>query len=308
MENREKKVQGPGGPDWKHPVSPPIQDMTLPDQQWLSDSFLDIPYGSQSGSQKLDLFLPANGTAPYPVLTVFHGGGWSIGDKRAGITELAAPFLARGYAVASANYRLTGEAIFPSQIFDSKAVIRWLRANANEYKIDPDRIMASGDSAGAYLAVMLGASAGVKELEDLSIGNAGVSSQVNAVVEWYGPVDFALLDAHHIQLGQSGRHDNDDSPESKMLGNVISKVPETCRKANPLNYINSTVPPFYIQHGKADDAVPYLQSVLLAEALKKVIGIENVQLELIEGIGHMHPQHFSAENIVKILGFLTAHV
>ena len=140
----------------------------------------DLAYASQSEAQRLDLYLPPNAEPPLPLLVFIHGGAWMAGDKRndyaAGVVPL---FVGEGYAVASINYRLSTEAVFPAQLLDVKAAIRWLRANAAAYGIDPDRIAAAGESAGAHLAALLGTSAGEAAFDDPGLGNRDVSSAVS---------------------------------------------------------------------------------------------------------------------------------
>src|SRR5687768_12543691 len=152
----------------------------------------DLPYVENGkSSQSLDLFIPAGATAdkPLPLVVWIHGGGWRQGDKA---RCLALPLLAHGYAVASINYRLSGEAQFPAQIHDCKAAIRWLRANAKEHGIDADRIGVWGSSAGGHLVALLGTSGDVKELEG-ELGNAGVSSRVQAVCDFFGPAELSSV-------------------------------------------------------------------------------------------------------------------
>jgi len=287
---------------------PPVADKTPPSKSLTSASFLNLEYAGQSVDQKLDLYLPATGKKPYRVVVWFHGGGWFLGDKRDGIAESAEPFLAAGYAVISANYRLSRRAIFPAQIYDAKVVIRWLRANAVKYRLNPDKIIAAGASAGGYLAALLGTSGQVQELEDLSLGNPVQSSRVNAVVEWYGPIDFLQMDQQLTALGQPAYHSTANSPESNLLGGMLDENPEKCRSANPMTYIKKDNPPFYIQHGKTDVAVPYLQSVNLAEALRAVIGNENVALEILDNAGHLDAVHMSPPYMKKIFIFLDRHL
>ncbi|HJX03294.1 MAG TPA: alpha/beta hydrolase [Dehalococcoidia bacterium] len=301
QDNLSSKFPGTGLP-FNLPF-PPNMDTTPPRGSFVSASFLDIPYAVQSRAQKLDIYLPVSAKVPYPVIALFHGGGWSMGDKRHGIAELAEPLLARGYAVASVNYRLTDEAIFPTQIYDAKAAIRWIRANGKKYNFDLRRLIAWGASAGAYLAALLGTSGDVEGLEDLSMGNPEQSSRVNAVYDLYGPIDFLQMDPQREQLGYAVLHDTDFAAEEHLMGCPVSKAPEKCRAANPMTYIRPDNPPFYIQHGKADEAVPYLQGVNFASALRAVIGDDKVRLDLMEDAGHLHPVHFSAAQVNRVLDF-----
>jgi acetyl esterase/lipase len=241
------------------------------------------------------------------VIVYLHPGGFTMGDKDM-IKPLVDHMLARGYAVASVNYRLAGEAKFPAQIYDAKAAVRWLRANAGKYNLDPQKIAAWGISAGSTLAALLGTSGHLKEMEDLSMGNAAESSRVNAVVSWYGPTNFLTLNSQHAQLGHKPKQPSDAAGESQLMGGSIASVPEKYRAASAIAHINADCPPFYIQHGKADEVVPYLQSVMFASALEAVIGKTQVTLNLIENAGHFDRIQSSAANIEAAVDFLDRHL
>ena len=121
-----------------------------------SPTYSDVAYAAKSPAQKLDIYLPSGGTKPYPVIVTVHGGAFSMGDKADGQQTPMLAALDRGYVVVSVNYRLSAEATYPAAVQDVKAAIRFLRANAAEYGLDPGRIAAWGDSAGGYLAAMAG--------------------------------------------------------------------------------------------------------------------------------------------------------
>jgi acetyl esterase/lipase len=284
--------------------APPELSTEPPDKSFMSDAYFDIPYANISDTQKLDIYQPKCGKQPVPVLLYFHGGGWIMSDKQEGIKSLAEQMLAAGYAFISANYRFSSEAKFPAQIQDAKAVVRWIRANSAKYWFDSSKIVTGGDSAGGYLAALLGTSGGIADLEDLSLGNSEQSSRVNAVIDWFGPLDFLSMDIQHTSLGQQGNHSDPDSPESQFIGGSINDFAEKCRKANPINYLKPDNPPFFIIHGKADGAVPYLQSVTLADKLKSTLGVGKVHLELVENAGHLDPILFKPRIIKKVLDFL----
>jgi len=273
----------------------------------------DVPYAAQSEAQKLDIYMPAERTKPAPVIVWIHPGGFFEGDKGGGAAEplsqvdmqrLVEPILARGYALVSINYRLSHEAPFPALLHDAKASIRWIRANATKYNFDRKKIAAWGASAGGYLAALLAVSGGIEELEDLSLGNPGESSRICAAVDWYGPTDFLQMDAQHIQIGQKTWHNDAASPESRLIGGALPMFLEKCKASSPITYISSDSAPIYIQHGKNDDIVPYLQSVVFAEQLAPVIGKKKGILEVIENVGHADPVFFTPGNINKMLDFL----
>ncbi len=168
------------------------------------------------------------------------------------------------YAVVSMNYRLSGEAIWPAQIHDCKAAVRWIRANASTYAFNPGMIAAWGGSAGGHLSAMTGTSGGIESLEDLSLGNPEQSSRIQAVVNWFGPTDFLRMDEHLEASGVPDPmvHSVEDSPESRLLGKNLEDGPGLVRSANPETYISGDDPPFLIQHGMKDRLVPYQGSVL----------------------------------------------
>jgi acetyl esterase/lipase len=235
--------------------------------------------------QTMDLYLPAFVKPPLPVVIWVHGGTWMYGDKNAYC--LACDELLNKYAVASVNYRLDTEAGFPSQIKDLKAAVRFLRAHAKTYKLDPDRIGVWGESAGAHLAALLGTSGGVAELEG-DEGWSKYSSKVQAVCDWSGPTDFnsaqsqAPANCKILFTGQS-------SPIWVLMRGKMDK--KSLAEASPVTYVSKDSPPFLIMHGDIDDAIPPLQSKELYEALKTA-GCD-VRYLPIKGFGHYlrSPEH-----------------
>jgi acetyl esterase/lipase len=277
----------------------------------------DISYATQSNAQKLDIYMTATTRAPQPVIVWLHPGGFLSGDKdgsaakeraRVDIYRLAQHCIARNYAFISANYRLSGEAVFPALVYDVKAAIRWIRANAAKYKFNPDKIAAWGSSAGGYLSALLATAGDGKELEDLSMGNADQSSRITAAVDWYGPIDIFQMDAQLRQLGYEANVHDPHSPESKLMGASVALVPEKCKAASPMTYVKPGNAPIYIQQGKADTTIPYFQSANLAEKMAATIGKEHVVLDLIENVGHSAQVFFNTENINKMLDFLDRYM
>jgi acetyl esterase/lipase len=258
----------------------------------------DLPYvpDSHNPAQTLDLFLPAaqqNKDKPLHLVVWIHGGGWSMGNKSMGPFF---PLLMNGFAVASLNYRLTGEATFPAQIYDCKAAIRWLRAHGSEYNLDTAKIGVWGGSAGGHLVALLGTSSGVAALEG-DLGNSKYSSDVQAVCDWYGPADLTTILAQSQQVNGGIPRPPSHGPVTKLLGGVD---PEKAKAASPITYVTAKAPPFLIVHGDKDNVVPLAQSQELEQALKKV-GVE-VTLEVIPGGGH-GGQGFSQEANKSVLDF-----
>jgi acetyl esterase/lipase len=209
--------------------------------------------------QKVDLYVPRS-SSPVPLILFVHGGGFSRGDKG---DQDPGPFVSDGYAFASVNYRLSGDAIFPAQLEDCKAAVRWLRANAAKFNLDPERFGAWGTSAGGHLVALLGTS-GDTTLFDVG-ENLEFSSRVHAVADWFGPTDFLQMDAHRLPDGMG--HNGAGSPESRLIGGPIQQNKDKVARANPITYISSNDPPFLIAHGDQDRLVPHHQSELLHSAL-----------------------------------------
>lgn len=270
----------------------------------IKTKYLDIPYANSSQAQKLDIYLPESITKPVPVIIAIHGGAFKFGDKRDGQLTPMLAGLKRGYAVISVNYRLSGESLFPANIMDVKAAIRWVRANAATYNLNPNKLAVWGGSAGGNLAALAGLTNKISDLEDLSQGNAGVSSQVQAVVDWFGPTDFLRMDD---QLRHSGTgkpdHNEANSPESLLMGQQITTIPEKVRLANPETYITPDDPAIFIQHGEIDPIVPVQQSIHFFEKLQVILG-DKARIKILYGAGHGGPAFETNENLKEVFAFL----
>ncbi len=244
------------------------------------DAHFDVEYAKPNDKPPLlDLFVPKDAKGKLPLVVAIHGGGWIGGDKR--YTPLV-PLTTKGYVVASINYRFSNEAIYPAQSHDCKAAIRWLRANAAEYHIDPDHVGVWGDSAGGHLVALLGTTNGNKKLEGEE-GNSKMSSGVQAVCDFYGPTDMLSINS------QAGPDDqiHADAPESlvsKLLGGPAPDHKENANAASPVTFVTKEAAPFLIMHGDKDPVVPLAQSEELRDALQKA-GVE-VELYVVKGSGH----------------------
>jgi acetyl esterase/lipase len=241
----------------------------------------NLAYVTHGGpSQTLDLYAPKK-AKDVPLVVWIHGGAFFFGSKEGFPAELVPlHLLLEGYAVASINYRLSPEAVFPAQLEDCKAAVRWLRAHADEFGIDPNRIGVWGASAGGNLAALVGTTG---EIRDFEVGeNLGYSSRVQAVCDFFGPTDFLQIDANRLPDGQI--HNAPDSPESKLVGGPIQDNPDKVRRVNPITYVTKSAPPFLIVHGTLDRLVPFNQSQLLVAALKAAGA--SVKFHPVEGGGH----------------------
>jgi len=216
----------------------------------------DLSYVSHgSPNQRLDLYVPKTGQN-FPVIVFIHGGAFCMGDKRQWI-RYQLGYLDQGYGIASINYRLSSEAVFPAQIEDCKSAVRWLRAHAASYHLDSNHFLAWGASAGGNLAAMLGTTG---DISDFDVGdNLTYSSRVQGVADFFGPVDLTRLQPAFMAA---------NSAESLFLGCAIEDHLDKARLASPITYVNKDNPPFLIVHGDADPRVSYKQSVWLTAALK----------------------------------------
>ena len=213
----------------------------------------------------------------------------------------------RGYALVDVEYRLSHEALFPAQVQDCKAAIRWIRANAGKYGLDPERIGVAGRSAGGHLSAFLGTTGNIDEFN--TEANAKYSSRVQAVCDLWGPTDLLQMDAHNLE-GARWIHDDPGSPESRLVGGALQEEPfrSLAAKANPVKYVTKDAPPFLIVHGDSDLSVPPHQSQLLYDALKKA-GVE-ATLRFVKGGGHgLRDGDMSDEELFKTMAdFFDRHL
>jgi acetyl esterase/lipase len=262
-----------------------------------STIYHDLTYVTHGHArQKLDLYVPqAEGLLP--LIIWVYGGAFRAGSK---VDFVPLAYLTFGYAVASVNYRLSQHALFPAQIEDVKAAVRWLRVNSESYNLDSKRFGAWGASAGGHLVAMLGTTG---DVHDFDVGeNLEVSSEVQAVVDYFGPTDFLQMDSHRLPEGMV--HDTADSPESLLVGGPIQENKDFVARANPVTYVSTGDTPFLIVHGDRDPLVPYHQSILLKEALKKA-GVP-VRFYTVKGEGH---GNFEDPKVAELtMAFLERHL
>lgn len=241
----------------------------------------DLRYADGSATAHLlDLYVPVHATQPRPLLIWVHGGGYSKGDKSPCPAALIVP---DGFVVAAVNYRLSTEAPFPAQIFDLKGAVRWLRAHAPEYGIDPHRLGVWGGSSGGHLAALLGTSGDVPKLEGNVGGNLDQSSRFQAVCDWYGPTDMSKIYEEASPDNRFKQHP-ELSPIALLFGGLDKATPQMLQLANPIAYVTKDNPPFLIMHGDHDNLVPIAQSQLLVDALHHA-GVP-CEFQIVKGAGH----------------------
>jgi len=218
----------------------------------------DIEYGKVGKrSLKLDMYRPTKQKKPVPGLIFIHGGAWK-GSNKDRYRLYAARYAQQGYVAVSISYRLSGEAPFPAAVQDAKCAVRWMRANAAKYGVDPNNICVLGGSAGGHLAMMVGYSSDAKRLEGRG-GHQNVSSRVQAVVNLYGPCDLTVPVIRQV-----------DAVQEFLGGKKYDQEPDLYKKASPISYLTKDDPPTLILHGTLDALVPINQSDKLVKRLKEV--------------------------------------
>ncbi len=265
--------------------------VTLSFSQTLTPAFSNVAYaGTNNVNQQMDIYIPPGLTSPAPVIVFIHGGGWSGGSKGPGNVPFFQQCYNSGFICADINYRLSTDSVWPAQIEDCKTAIRFLKTNALTYNIDICRFGVIGESAGGHLAAMIGTSAGVKKLEGLHLGSTNQSSQVKAVIDLYGPIDFLNEDGYYpSSCGTTGLIHEFNSFETSLLGiDLLHSHPALVNSADPITYITPGDAHFFIMHGADDCVVPASQSVLLDGALTKA-GVPADTLIIVPGQNHGNP-------------------
>lgn len=258
----------------------------------------DIEFANVDGhSLKLDLYLPVD-SKNAPLVVWIHGGGWKAGSKsNCPISWLTDD----GYAVASISYRLTDKAIFPAQIHDCKAAIRWLRANAGQHGYSTTKVGVSGSSAGGHLAALVGTSGDVKKLEGTVGGNLDHSSRVDAVVDFYGATDFVLR-----SKTQPHRANEEGSVVYRLLGGGADKKVELAKQASAAFHASKDDPPFLVFHGGRDRTVLIDQSERINEVYTTA-GLP-IALHVLKDSGHGGKEFYAGERRGLIRAFLAKHL
>ncbi len=255
----------------------------------------DIVYTSAGGQElKLDMAAPSEGSGPFPALLVIHGGAWRAGNKK-DMRPILAECAERGYVAISPQYRFCPKDLFPAQVHDVKAAVRWLRTHAQEYKIDADHIGATGFSAGGHLSLMLGVCDAKDGLEG-DVPADAPSSRVQAVVNYFGPTDFAAPD-----IPDASRPLLRD-----FLGGTPSQKPEETKKASPVTFVTKDDPPILTFQGTKDPLVPFTQAIKLGEA-QTAAGVPG-RVELMLGAGHGWGGKEMERTIEDTFAFFDAHL
>ena len=273
-----------------------------------SEYWVDVDYvGDQIKGHMLDIHLPRTGEPPFPIIVCIYGSAWFSNNSKTTTfsSGLGQRLLKEGFAVVSINHRSSSDAKFPAQIQDVKAAIRFIRANSSAFWLDSNFIGITGWSSGGHLSALTGTTNGLKSttINGLNVdieGNLGTftqaSSSVHAVVDWFGPTDFLIIDS----CGSSFKHDKENSPESSLIGGPLQENKGKVALANPISYAHRNNPPFLIFHGDKDASVPHCQSERLYSKLQQ----EGVRSELVIIAGGQHHSGVMIEkNYIKMIAF-----
>jgi acetyl esterase/lipase len=255
----------------------------------------DVTYASPNGTElKLDLAWPGEGEGPFPVVLVIHGGAWRSGNKDQ-MRPALQDFARRGYVAVSPQYRFCPKETFPAQVHDVKAAVRWLKANAKDYKIDPGHVGAVGFSAGAHLSMMLGLTGPTDGLEG-EVAEGAPDSKIHAVVNYFGPTDLAASDIPDVSL-----------PLIKdFLGGTAKDKPKEAAQASPLTFVSKGDAPVLTFQGTKDPLIPHTQAFKLAEAMTAA-GVPG-RVEVLIGAGHGWGGDDLKRTMVETFAFFDKHL
>lgn len=268
------------------PASPMIPQRYL---DAIPHKHLDLAYGTDSDLQKLDLYLPEEPKEDVPLVMFIHGGGFIAGDKRDMQVCVYWGLLNSGYAVASINYRLAPAVKFPEPVRDCKQALRYLKANAAQYGIDPTRIGVAGNSAGGYYTLMTALTPNIP-LFDGDLSASRYDTTVRCAIATYPVTDFRTVSRQGVEIGYPDTSSKNDTPEAQFLGASISQVDDTLfTQSSVIDYVTPQMPPLLLRAGLADQLVPYLQSEELAETLERTVDPSHFDFKLIEGAQHHDP-------------------
>jgi acetyl esterase/lipase len=301
-----------GKPEFRFSGGKPPKGFKIPmaDISGIKRKFLDIPYWNLSKNELIDIYLPDEGEGPFPLLIQIHGGGFAMGDKRDGHVQKLLESLKKGYAFASIQYRLSGEAIFPAAVLDCRMAIRFLKEHAAQYHLDPQRIATIGGSAGGNLSALLAMNIPNGEF----VGEEGMTSEttpyIKTAIDWFGPTDFQKMDQQASLNGVSFTdHFEPYSAESGYLGKPLNDVdPAYAEKANPMSYISPKMAPLLIEHGTVDRLVPFQQSEILYHAIVDKLGEGHAKFEPLVGADHEDKMFESDHNMAIVYDWLAAHL
>ena len=277
------------------------------DYENIHRKHIGVAYGDAK-NQKMNIYLPAEGDGPFPVIFFLHGGGWQGGSRS---DTQVKPFLHgidRGYAVISCGYRLMPEVNYPDNLYDVKAALRFIQKNAADYMLDTTRLVIAGASAGAHLAMMTAFTQGMPAFEGCDDFSSPV---IKAVVNQFGPTDFASENLHYEESGYPRM--NPPAPVGhctvdKLLNADTSINPSLMNFVSPIHNIHKDIPPVLILHGKYDPMVPYQQATTLYEKICKICGEDRAKLIISEDCTHADTKYENEPYTTEIFSFIEKYI
>lgn len=295
-------------------------EMPMMDTSAITRKWLDVEYTPDAPhpSRKLDIYLPETGEGPFPTIICIHGGAFTAGTKDDDQVSGFVDGVAYGFAVASVEQRLctplaagtwSPEGLFPYPLFDFKAAIRFLRANAAKYKLDPNRFATAGDSAGGWHAIMAAATANVPAMYDESLGFADVDDSVGACLDWFGCGDLLVNSVFSASGPPTMTMPNGmEFPriifDDIFFGAKCADHPNLARFAAPETWITPAMPPVLLQHGANDEIVTPDCSRRIAKRIAEVCGADRVDYDEIPGYAHGDPGFYSDANLERMFTWL----
>lgn len=276
-------------------------------QEMVKPDFADLNYAGDSlEAHTLDIYIPKDGKGTHKLIVIIYGSAWYANNmKPMAYMSIGKALTDAGYAVASINHRSSGDAKYPAQIHDVKGAIRYLRANADKYGLDTSFVGITGFSSGGHLSSMAGVTNGITsrtegkttiDIEGNVGGNLDRSSAVDAVVDWFGPVDMARMENCNAVKDAS-------SPEAALIGGAPADNPDMVALISPITYVGPQAAPTLVIHGTADNVVPFCQSEYFSEALKKAGKLE--RLIPVEN-GQHGPVTFNDDTFKAMVDFFNA--
>jgi acetyl esterase/lipase len=301
-------------PDPGNPLVMPLMDTSSISRKWIDVDYTpDCPHPAR----RLDIYLPDTGAGPFPTIICIHGGAFTGGAKDDFQVSGFVEGVAHGFAVASVEQRLcyikpdgtyADDGAFPYSLFDFKAAIRYLRANAEKYMLDPSRFATAGDSAGGFHAIMAAATSGCAAMYDDSLGHAGVDDCVQAVVDWFGCGDLIIESEFNAANPTMTMPDGTQIPrvvfEDVFLGLKCVDHKNLARFASPEVWITDKLPPVLLQHGSADEIVTAECSRRLAAVIASRAGDGRVTFDEFPGWAHGDERFYRDENLERVFNWL----
>lgn len=277
------------------------------DHSNITRKYIGLPYGDAK-NQKMNIYLPEEGDGPFPVIFFLHGGGWQSGSRGDGQVKPFLHGINRGYAVISCDYRLLPLVCYPDNLYDVKAALRYIAKFGKDMKLDPSRLVIAGGSAGAHLALMAAFTEGVPAFEG---GETGIAPKIRAVIDQFGPTDFAAENTHYEESGYA-RLMPPSPPGQGMADRLLNvdttKNPGLLNFVTPILNVHKDIPPVLILHGRYDPMVAYQQSVTLYKKICSICGEDRAKLIISDDCTHGDKKYECEPYTSEIFAFIEKYI